>query len=259
LEEFYLNLGIQKGKLVLEDLEFQALDGNFRFRGEMDWPSEQPHFSLEAAMSRLSLARYYRGIGQKESPLEGNLFLKGRFEGEGLKSGEVSEKLTGQGGLSITNGEWHSLNLMGALRAISEFQDLTPKGLRSTPFDDLKADWRYGKGKFDTQDLLLRTEDLWVEGKGNLTLEGTLNSRLEIYLSEFHTDEVLRSWKAPILSEGKQLGPLPFLLLGSLSEPQLKLDERLIEPFLKKVRNRKFSKILHLPFREEGRSSPHNS
>jgi hypothetical protein len=254
LEEVWLDLKVGPGKLALENLSFQALEGNFRLRGQTEWPSEKPNFWLEAELDKMSLARYFEGIGRPEKILEGNLFFKGRFQGQGLKSDEISENLTGEGTLAIANGDWRSLDLMGPLGKLDVFQrgGATPPllpAMPSTPFHDLKAGWRFGKGKFDTDDFLLNSEYLWVEGRGNLTLEGIFNSRLEVYLSKPLTAQVLDSWGMREKQEGRQLGPLPFLLLGKFSQAEVRADDQRMKTFLEAVRARKFRKILHKPFK----------
>ena len=248
LDRLSLSLVAQPGKLALENLSFQALNGDFHIRGETDWPSEKQNFWFETELDRASLARYFEGMGKGDKFLDGNLFFKGRFQGQGAKLEDVSENLSGQGTLSVTNGEWDSLDLMSPLVALGPLHALTSYRFRSTPFLDLKATWNYAKGKFDTNDFILNSDQLWVEGQGNVSTQGVLNSRLRIYLSKALTDKVLKSWGAAGKGGGKQLGPFPFLLVGNLSKPQAKADDRFMETFLLAIRNRRFREILRSPF-----------
>lgn len=254
-EDFLLRLEVQEKKSILQDLRFRTLEGDLSFEGEFDRSSAEPRFSLQAQLERVSLARYFEGRGEIKKILEGNLFFKGKFQGEGSRPEEAAKTLAGEGSLLVTNGEWPSLDLAGPLQELEPFQKLSVPPSHSTPFSDLKASWHYRAGKFETNDFLIRSEDFWVEGKGNLSAEGVLNSRLEVYLSKELTQHAFDSWQARERTEGKQLGPVPFLLLGSLAEPQAKVEERESEAFLAAIRNRKFQKVLHEPFEESRQST----
>jgi len=250
LENFSLNLLVQEGKFVLENLTFQSLDGQWGFGGEWEGGFGKPIFRIEADLDRVSLARYFEGRGRADGMISGNLFFKGKFRGEGIKPEDISNYLSGQGTISITNGEWESLKLMNSLIALEPLASLASYRSETTPFLDLKASWDYSHGKFGTRDFLLYSDHLWVEGEGNLSLEGNLNSRLQIFLSKPLTELVLTSWGAGGKAEGKQLGPFPFLLVGGLTRAEAKPDERLISPFLLSIQNRRFREILHAPFNE---------
>ena len=246
LENFSLAGELQAGKLAVSDLSFQAFGGDFDFQGETGWPAGPPRFSLEGRLERGELASY-------SEALEGNLFFKAKFEGEGKTGEEVRKNMTGAGTLSLTNGDWHSLDILDSLSRLEPFKALVPGRTQSTPFHDLKASWNFQDGKFTSQDFLLLSDELWVEGDGNLDLEGTLNGRLEVYLSKALTKKVLDSWGEGDEASGKQLGPVPLLLVGKLAAAKTRADDRLLEPFLEAVGGRRYRKILHEPFKESKR------
>ncbi len=257
LDEFELTLGSRPNQLTLENLSFQLWGGAVSLRGERDWPSEKPNFWLEVTLDRIPLARYFEARGEAGKIFEGNLFANGRFQGVGFQPEEISKGLTGEGKLSLTNGEWRALDLSGPLKGLHLglgeplFGTFSQEKLSATPFYDLKAGWRYRDGKFDFRDFVVHNENLWVSGEGNLTPEGTLNGRLGIYLSKLHTVEFFKSMgKREDETQGKQLGPLPFLLVGSLVKPEVKPDWAPLERFLEGVRSRRFRRLLREPLKE---------
>lgn len=252
LKEWVLSVKTGPEKLVLEELSFQALGGSVRLHGESQWPAEKPVFWFEIETSRVGLARYGSGGGTGRKALEGNLFLNGRFKGRGFKPEEVAEHLSGQGTFSVTNGEWEALDLIGALSALAPLRGVAFPKSPPTPFNDLKGTWNYSGGKYEVPEFLLYSRDLWVEGKGHLSQELALNARLEVYLSRDLTQRVLKAWKTEGKSEGKQLGPFPFLLLGKLSRPEVRPDERRMESFLEDLEARRFRRILAKPFSGRG-------
>ena len=238
LEEFTLKGNVEPNKLTLEKMEFRALAGGFRIQGERDRSGGRSGFSLGIQLDQVSLARAFEAMGRPDEGLEGNLFFTGQFAAEG-----------GKGSLSVTNGEWHSLDLSGPIKNLNGFDAFLPGSSGTTPFHDLKAEWRFKGGRFETDELLLHTGDHWAEGKGNLSLAGILNARLDVYLSEAWTEKLLHSWKSEETSEGRWLGPIPLLIVGNLTKPEVKADDRALAPFLESIRDRRFRRALRQPFR----------
>ena len=248
LEDFSLHLKIQEHKALLQNLEFEAWGGKFGFEGEWNGSGEKPSFWLGFHLENVSLVRYFEGFGNKNGILEGNLFFTGKFQGKGAHEEEILPTLSGEGNLSVTNGEWPSLDIAGPLKNLVPLRNLTPSRVRSLPFSDLKANWKFKEGKFDTGDLILNTEDYWIEGRGNLSVKGVLNSRLEVYLSKYLTEQALKSWQATEEAEGRKLGPIPLLLVGNVTRPEPRIDGQRAESFLEAVRARKFRRVLRKPF-----------
>ena len=250
LENLSLQLKIQQEKWVLEAMKFQAFEGEARLQGERTGTSEKPSFWLGVTLERIPLARYLEELRKPEKILEGNLFLKGKFQGTGKTEKEIFGGLKGEGSVSLTNGEWHGLPLHETLRSLEFLKSLAGEREASLAFSDLKANWKLGEEKFETDDLLIHSQDVWCEGEGSLTLKGVLNSRLDVYLSPSLTEKVFDAWGSRGDSEGKQLGPIPVLVVGSLKKPEARIDERSMEPFLQAVQSRRYRKILHRPFKE---------
>ena len=248
LKNFSMNVKLQRQKLLIQNLEFEVMEGRLGLNGEVIGSTEKPNFSLGLHLERISLARYFEGVGQADKALEGNLFFTGKFHGQGKTPEEILPSLSGEGSLSITNGAWRDLDLMSPFKNLTPFQDLPLSDLHSLSFYDLKADWKLKEGKFNTQNLILNTEDFWIEGQGNLSTKGVLNSRLEVYLSQSLTKQAFQLWRAPVETEGKQLGPIPLLIVGSIMKPESRIDDRLVESLLEAIRTQKFRKVLRRPF-----------
>lgn len=241
-EDFSLELVLGPGQLTLNQLEFNSLAGGFRFRGERKQSVKGSSFWIETECDQVSLARYFEARGEANEALEGNLFFQGRFES--------SEALTGRGTLSITNGKWNSLDFIESLKAVKGFESILTYQSNALSFHDLKAVWTYKEGKFSTEDLLIHSEDFWIEGKGDLSREGMLNARLEIYLSKFLTERLFESWQATEPIGEKKLGPIPYLLLEKLTKPELRIEDRSLTPLLEAIRSRRFRKLLREPFKD---------
>gem|GEM_PF-2221768 len=248
LEEFSLKAEVAPHKLTLKEMEFRVFAGGVRLGAEIDRSGESPRFSLQVQLDQINLSRYFEAQRTKELWLDGNLFLSGHLNAEGWEPGGFSKALTGAGALSVTNGEWHAIDLIAPVRNLAPFAPVLSGSSQTTPFHDLKAEWKYRDGRFETEDILIHTPDYWIEGKGNLTLEGMLNSRFDVYLSEGLTQKLLDSWKADEMASNRLLGPIPMLVVGPLKKPELKIDDRSFERFLESLRARRFRRLLRQPF-----------
>lgn len=249
LEEVGISLKIKEDDLLLQNLEFQTLNGIFRFRGAVEKFSRKPSFWVDSDIQRLSLARYFEKKSQTEKILEGNLFFKGRFQGSGERIKDLPGQILGEGILAITNGEWHSLDFVASLNQLDPFRKLDLSESPSLSFYDLRTAWRYEGGKFETKDLFIHSQDLWVEGEGNLGMDGTVNARLNLNFSKLLTERALDLWGFRGASQGKQLGPIPFILVGSLRNPRPRIDDQRILSLLEAIQSHALHRLLREPFK----------
>lgn len=248
-EELTLKATLEPDKWTLEELEFRWLAGSVHLQGMQEQSEKSPGLQFEIQIDQISLARYFEGLGRANEALEGNLFFTGKFEAKGKTFADLSKTLTGQGTLSITNGKWYSFDLIGPLKHLEPFESLSSFQSDFLSFHDLKTQWDYKLEKFTADNLLIHSEDFWIEGKGNLSLEGILNSRLEVYLSSFLTEKLFQTWNASETTEGKKLGPLEYLAVGKLTKPELQMDDRSTAPLFEAIRSRRFRKLLREPFK----------
>ncbi len=249
LEEMGLSLKIKDNHWTVQNFEFQALNGIFHFEGALEKLAEKYDFQLDSEINRMSLARYFEQKLQAEKVLEGNLFFKGRFEASAEKLEDLPKKIGGEGTLAITNGEWHSLDFVAPLNRLEPFEKLDLPETPSLSFYDLKTGWKYEEGKFETKDFLIHAQDLWMEGEGNLSVDGTVNARINLNFSKLLTEKAFSSWGFREEPQGKQLGPIPFLLVGSLKNPQPRLDDQRVIPLLEAIHSQALHRILREPFK----------
>ncbi|MBI3317430.1 MAG: AsmA family protein [Candidatus Omnitrophica bacterium] len=256
LEDLKMEVNYKDGKWLIDSMDFDAYDGKARFKGEMDFTAPEPLYKVGGEIDRWSLARLLEG-GKWQDLITGNLFLKGSLEGFGFDPEGWEERVKAEGRFSITQGELASIDLLGALADIPKFSYL--KNLESkdskTPFDDIQASFKWAEEdgvkdeeqinkKFITRNLVLLSDDLYVEGEGDVLREGILNYRFNVYLPPMRMEETLASLIVQIKREGeKRLGPIPFLLSGPLSQPELKPDPALLPQILEEIEKKKIQKI----------------
>ena len=144
----------------------------------------------------------------------------------------------GKGSMSITNGEFHTLDILGQLSEIAELALLGRFKYGAMRFNDVRADFQVEDKKVGTENLLLISDDFQIEAAGDLNFESNLNFRLSVYLTPMMSQRV-----SSRIGEDARLGPIPLLVVGPITEPSIRQDPLLINTFLGYLAQSQFSKI----------------
>lgn len=218
----------------MKDMKFGIYDGRVTSNFWVDTTNPLPAFGVDLELERISLARMRR---PGERPvLDGSLFLVGHARGEGFSPDDLNNKLTGSGKLMLTNGEFHTVDVLGSLASVGQFVGLQPGSTGTTRFHDVTGGFVIQKGKIQTDHILIHSDDLYVDAAGDVDLEGNLNFRLQTALSEELSRRIY-----PDLKVGDRLGPIPLLLTGKISDPVLAPD---VQDFLSNLATQSLEKII---------------
>lgn len=244
VENFFAEIQHADRKWLVKNFVLEAYDGRGQIQAGADVTSEERSLWLDAEIDHMSLARFLNRAGGKPKLVDGNFFLKGRFRRNDF-SAPWQKTLMGEGSFSITNGEFHTFDLLGAISKTAEFSSLTPHATGATRFDDLRSSFVLKEERVATEKVTLMSRDLTVEAAGDMSLGGTLNFRLDTYLSNFLTQAILKEiWGKPEGDENAQLGPISFLLAGPLANPELRPDATLLPQLVDSLFKKKTQKIL---------------
>ncbi len=245
IERFETELQYEKGKWMISRLVSEIYGGKLVLQGEADHGTESSGYKFDAQVDRVSLARVFAEGDQKESPLEGNLFLKGHFEGVKGKEQNWLDVSAGEGSLILTNGQFRAFDLMGAVSKLPELKALGPHVTGGTPFDDIHSAFSLKEKKVTMSPLTFVSPKLSAEGSGGVGLDGVLNYRLNVFLSGPLTKEIMEPlFGQGISNDGKQLGPISFLLSGRFATPEIQPDPELLPKFSEQFSKKKTQKVL---------------
>ncbi len=244
LDRFSAGVEYEKKKWTLTDAHFETYGGAVGLQASLDLNTENPAYTLKVDSTRLSLARFQMRGGRREKFIDGNFFLAGAFQGKYAKGADWQTRVSGEGSLSITNGEFYGFDLLSPISKLNGFSLLEQYLTGHTVFTDVRSDFSLKSGKVMSEKLFLLSGDLTVEASGETTLEGILNYRLDVFLSPALTDQVL----APILKrdqiEGdQQFGPVPLLLAGPLENAEVKPNPELLSQMMDLIARKKTQKI----------------
>ncbi|MBI4395140.1 MAG: DUF748 domain-containing protein [Candidatus Omnitrophica bacterium] len=236
LNPFDFEVALSEGRMVVPHLRGRVFGGAISSQAVFDYSDKTPGSVIELGLDRLSLAKM-QSASQKRV-MDGNLFAAATLTSEGPIDSEWLARLKGKGSLSVTNGEFHTLDILGSLGDVAELAPLAGFKSGTTRFNDIRGDIQVGNKKIETENLILLSDDFQIEGAGEVSFEGNLNFRLSIFLAPQLSKRIV-----PGLGENMRLGPIPVLITGSLTQPSLRKDPMLIGVFLESLVRQQFSKI----------------
>jgi len=236
LENFVTDIGFESNRVALKNLSFELYEGKCRANGSLDLNPVKPLYIMDVEIEKMSLARISEN--NLQSPVEGNLFLVTHLEGEGFAEEDIQTKLNGEGTLSLTNGEFKTMDLLGSMAVVAQLAGLGESTSGRTRFQDVNSKFKISGGKINTDHFLLYSDDLKVDAAGDIDFKGNLNFRLQASLSNAMSRKI-----NPSISSEEQIGPIPLILTGTLEKPSLKPDPALIQNFIINLAKEKFQKL----------------
>jgi len=235
-EKFELQFVSTEGRVMIPLLHFDAYGGTVSSRAVLDYSQKAPVSVIEFELERLNLARIQMNAAKPVA--DGNLFAVATLTEEGPFDQGWIDRLKGKGSLSVTNGEFHTLDILGGLGQITELATLGNFQSGATRFSDIRGDFQVENKKAKTENTVLVSDDFQIDTIGDVGFDGSLNLRLSAYLSPAISQKI-----SSHVGENTRLGPIPILVVGTISQPSIRKDPMLIGTFLESLVQQQFSKI----------------
>lgn len=242
---FVMELENKNNELIVPKLQMEAYEGELRFNGSSQLEGDNA-WKAEGEIDHLNLAKFYAREKNKKAAINGNFFLKGTLEGNKMDPDHWRDGLKGQGTFSATNGEFTTFSILKTAAEVQGLGILINRSPETTPFDDLRAEFRVEEGKIRTDKVDFLSRDVQANAEGEINLEGFLNYRIQGYLSWELAKDIL----SPLVGEKmmgtqeKSFGPIPLLLSGDLSQPELKTDPSKLAELTDNLAKQKVQKVL---------------
>ncbi len=251
LENFSAEIAFDSKEAKIPNLEFEVYGGQGKIKGTFHPHGPPPLYALDAEINRISLAQFFARREKEERILDGNFFAALKMEGESLDPAQWTKGLKGEGQFSITNGEFHSFNLLEAVSKIKGFSSIGPFVPGGARFDDLRSHFSLLEEKIKTPDLGIIARDYSIQADGEITQDGVLNYRLDVFLPLPLVSEIVETRETQESQEKKRFGPIPFLLSGRLEKPDLKPDPVLLPKLQDNLAKKKTQRVLRNFLSEE--------
>jgi len=235
----------------IEKLGLDTEEGHVSVQGELLTGGENPSYKAHLEIDKAGLSILFPPEHGREV-CRGKLSVDGNFLGNTLNPEHFSSGSSGEGSLVVTGAEFLTMDLFETLSKFSEFAPLKKSVIGKSVFDDVRGHFRLENGKFLTEDLVFLSPDFSIDSKGELSLEGQLNFRLELYLARAQAAKVIGQ-KSETMSrgEGEWFGPVPLFVTGSMAKPELKADPQLTSKLLTEVQRGKTQGAFRNFLREE--------
>ena len=245
LEDLVAEVEYKQNRWNIPSLQFESYGGWAKLQGELDFTSkDSPAYLLDLEMDRFSFARFFnRNADEGTKALDGNLYLTATVRGEGPFD-EWRDVLQGGGMFAITNGEFHSFDILGRISEINGFEALKDFVPGKTAFDDIRSWFVIEGGKLVTEKLLLFSEDLSVVANGELGLDGVLNYSLDAFLAMPLAERILKpETQRNEIDPNQKFGPIALLLSGELANPNLVPNPALLPKLQEDLQQQKTQKV----------------
>lgn len=234
------------------DLTFEAYQGKVKLKAGADLGRVPKNYWIEPELGHIDVGKFLAAASSKEKWMEGSLSLKGRISSETLTWNDRQNSPTGEGEVSIEGVHFDTFDLMGMVRKIQEFSSVHAPAGGGSSFKSLRARFVLKDNKIVTDKLVLVAPEMSVLGNGEIFFDGAVNYRLDVYLAEELAGQVLsRLLEKVEVLEGKKLGPIPFLLAGHLSDPEIKPDPSRLPLLQDELAKKRTQKILRNLLPEE--------
>ena len=205
----------------LKKIAFEAYEGDMLFTGQLDLNKILPTYDVNWKIEHFDLESFSARHVFKEKAMKGTLFGQVNFVGELVELRDLWLSPEGYGQLSITGGEFLGFDVLGTIAEIEQFRNLYEYAVGTTSFTDIRMRFSVKENKMTTTSAMIFSDDFTANAEGEYTFDGRSNYRLKVFLSPKLTEYVLsRRIRFFRFGEGKQLGPIPLLLSGSLTHPK---------------------------------------
>lgn len=222
-------LHLKPGQLTLKSFDGDLPKGHFSGSGDIEFANNA--WDLEATWREIDLAATTTQWGGFTPTVSGTGTLTFRGKGVGITAAEIRPTLSGEGKLSITEGEWHLENFVKNIFAtpVTQLLQLAPplflQQTKPIPLKMLEIPFTVTQGQIQITTPPLGDENQSVNLSGWVNLDGQVNMAGQYFLNPIKVESWITNPKlrsAVVESDGRL--KLPFSLAGTLPEPTINLD-----------------------------------
>jgi hypothetical protein len=235
-----------KGNWEIQKLHTLVYNGIMDAGGAIDLSVEPVTYRCEGDIKGMDIASFLDRSGSGEKSFEGALSLKFNLDGSGWGREAWGTSLKGFGKFTLTGGRSPILDVLKPISTLQPFADLGEKVQDLGAFEQLDFSWNLNGGKISTGDFLIKNPDHIVDGEGTIDLDGLVNFRWDVFLPTSLAAEIFPGMASTFLNKPKaHLGPVPMLVSGPISAPDLRPDPDRVSELLRKISQKKAQDLLY--------------
>jgi len=227
LKEVSFKAGWAGSTVSVEVLSFSLYDGKVKARGDFEFNPNEPSYNFSLAVEKMNLQPLLDQMTGGKTVMSGELNLLGDFEGDSFFGETAAERFQGKGEFNVIGGAFRTFDLLSAIAELSDFQGIQDFSRGATEFNDFHSGFVIRNRKVVTDNLLLANPYFKAVANGFFDLEGALNYRCTVSLS----DAMFRK----IFPELPDLRDVDAQLYGNLLAPKIGFDTGRISETLGKT------------------------
>ena len=225
-------INMKNNVVNFNELVFKSLNGYMKTSGYYDMSSDIPKFNFNTSVKGLNITNLLRAFLSTESDhIKGVTDLSLNISGRGNSWDQIKNTLNGLGNIQLTEGELVDFNMaeevLNGLTGIQGLSGLISSELEkkypgifkttSTVFYNLNTPVKIVDGKINFDDLLLKSSEYIVKGKGTIGLNKKIDANGYITLAEnISKDLASRVELIKYLNDENGMVRIPFRMDGSI-------------------------------------------
>ncbi len=252
-ENFVLEAAYHDRRWKIERAAMDAGGGKISVHGDIQAGDKAPEYQLNFDANGVSVEQLFTAEAAGPFPLAGKLFAEAALKGSFNDLDSLFAAAAGTGKFVLTQAEFRTVDLWRALAEIQEFESLSALAKGASRFDEVRGHLNFEPGKISSDDLELYSADWNLNAKGDVSLEGVLNLRLEVYLAYAHAEKILAALSSGA-GEGHDsewFGPASLLASGPLDKIAVKADPALMAKLVSDLKAGKGQRAFRRFLRED--------
>ncbi len=258
-----------RGKeIFIDSLRLAGLDGTILGSGRLDLGQPKPRFLFDSRLRGLDLTRLLVATPAGSSAhFSGRLDLDFLAGGQGTKWADISQSLEGDGNIAVLKGIILNFNLaqyiLDSVSDVIGSQQLVSSRLkqaypqvftaRQTSFKKVESSLAVQNGRVYLPNTEMDTGDYTIRGETNMRLDGVLDSRGVLVLSDRLSADIVKDVQyAAFLKNKAGRLEIPFSISGKLPKVKvtavldgLKIQESVIKPEVDKLKSKLLNKLFN--------------
>lgn len=226
ISDLVARVELRRGTLQVEEASFDVAGGAHRGAFSLDIGDADLPFSISSRLGAVRVERLGAAIAPGHADvLQGSgsieATLRGRAPGGRADRGSVGGTVR----LEVRDGRIASVGVLRQVAVVLEKAGGKGIGREDTPFRSMTATFRIAGGVSRTEDLAVRSDDLDLDGKGTVGLDGRLDLEILVSFSRA-VSTAMTDRNSKLRYRVGQDGRLsvPLRMAGSLVEPEVRVD-----------------------------------
>ena len=257
INNFLARYELKDNILTMTRMDGQVAGGSFSNTARIDLGKKGLVYSAELGLNAIQADPLLSALIPKAAgSLLGSMVMTLKLSGRGTQWQALSQKLNGNGEMSVTDGRIVSPGLVNGLAGFLQMSSMD-----EIAFSNFKGNFRIvdGKVKLDSS---ITSDELKLYPRGDIGLDGNLNLSLDTRLSpQLATRLDSRGKVTRYLTDEQGWSQVPLLVTGNYSSPRFGLDPKGIKSQAKKALTDKLGQELNklLGGSENGQEKPDGS